>query len=62
MGQFKADSKKSKNNYCEILKSCDYVKNELDVERDRFKFCTSSGKGVHYIMKNQSMYQFACLG
>ena len=60
--QIKTESDKNKHNYCEILKAYDYVKKELEAEKDRFKLWTDAGKTVNVILNNQSLYQTVCLG
>ena len=60
--QIKTKSDKNRHNYCEILKAYDYVKKELEAEKDSFKLWNDAGKTVNAILNHQSLYQTASLG
>ena len=50
----KSESEKYRYNYCEILKACDFVKKELEAEKEMFKLWTTTSRRVHTILDNQS--------
>lgn len=62
MEQFKSNCSKATHNYGEILKAYDYVRKELEEEREKFKVWTGSGKKVHDLLNDQVLLQTGGLG
>ena len=44
------------------MKTYDFVKKELEAEKERCKLWTDAGRTVNAILNNQSLYQTVCLG